>query len=187
MTIQGILPDVKKTDGSTTTTPEISKIFPKIDYMSVIKQNFSLSKDNILTKYLPIGFTLILGLGMYLLGFISDCLGCGPFRSLVLFIYIFGISTFLISKTVFEQCKNKIKYLNELQMAGLSTCVFILAYIFLPILSYIIPGMAIINNLGPGKVLIPTLFGLIPYYFYLIHAMKETQNATCNGKEINII
>jgi len=158
----------------------------EIDYWSVFQSVSKFTTDNLVGKYLPIFITLILALGMYLLGFISDCFGCGPFRALILFIYIFSISCYMLIQTTKANCEDKLRFYNELKLAGICTAIFAGSYILLTFLTLFVPGLNIISRIGPGKVLIPTFLGLIPYYFYYIYAEQQVLQLTCFDKKFNI-
>ena len=164
----------------------LSEKLNNIDYNSVLSSATKINLDNFLGKYLPIFITLILSLIMYFLGFISDCFGCGPFRTLILCIYIFGISVFMLVKTTMENCKDKLKYYNETKLAGLCVLLFFVSYVLFNIVAMFVPGLNIISTFGPGKVLIPTFLALIPYYFFYIYTEQQNLKYTCSGRDFNI-
>jgi len=164
----------------------IKENIKNINYQEVLNSMTKFNQENIVGKYLPIMITLLLSLTMYFIGFLSDCFSCGPFRALVLFIYIFGLSSYLLVQTTITNCKDSLKYINEIKLAGLCTAVFAVSYIILPFLINGIPFMKIATTFGPGKVLIPTFLGLIPYYFVYIYAEQQNLQNTCSNKDYNL-
>ena len=78
-------------------------LLDNINYTDFIKiQNDSFV--NILRQNIPTLSIIALSIGMYILGIFSSCMQCSPFRTIILSIYVFILSTILTYQSVSHIC-----------------------------------------------------------------------------------
>lgn len=148
-----------------------------INYKDILNEQVSeFSFENIVNNYFTLLSILIIALGMYLLSFITDCFNCGIVRTLFIFIYVYGISLYTLISYIKKECDYSLRSLNEIQIAFKCSIIFLFSYIAINLFLYTTP----FNYVGPFKVLIPTFFGIIALYFYLIRAKQMAFSASCN-------
>lgn len=158
----------------------VDSIKNKINYKDILNDELTdFSFQNILNNYFTLFTILVIALGMYLLSFVTDCFNCGIVRTLFIFIYVYAISLYTLITYIKKQCNYSLRSLNEIQIAFKCSIIFLFSYILINLFLYSTP----FNYVGPFKVLIPTFFGIIALYFYLVRARQLAFNASCNNTD----
>ena len=156
----------------------------KKGYISVLKDSNKFNLENFSINYITLFSIVIIALIMYVLSFVFSCFDCSPFRSFVLFIYVYFVSLYILILYIKKNCNSKLSVLKELYISLKCTIVFSFNYILFDIILSRFSIIGTIKTIGPFKILLPTLMGIIPLYFYLIRARQLAYKGDCLGENI---